>query len=351
TTLIAESADAERLQGSIRKLVEVVARKVNDKEGRRRPGKPHLAMGSTTYREQSIEFVNLTGVPMPVAPAWAVAEGRLIVALYPQMVQAALDRMAGDTAGDTLADNADFVAARKVLGGIGSTVTYLNTRRAAQQLYAIALPLAQMGAAMAQGAGVNIDVSSFPTQQALTGRLFGHVATTQHTDQGILYASYGPLPFGVGSIGEGAGATTAVAISVLLPSLSRARTLAKRQVSQANLKGIGVSCLIYANDEPDGRFPPDLKTLIEDGVITEKQLVAPADPTGRDSYVFLAGGLAVDRVSYPHQLIVAHERTDLNDGEGVNVVFADGHAEFVHTERFEMLLEQTKKELEKLQSP
>ncbi|MCH7813110.1 MAG: hypothetical protein IID40_03725 [Planctomycetes bacterium] len=351
TTLIVESTDAERLRGSIGKLLEVVAREVNDEEGRQRLGKPHLALGSTTYRDRTIEFVNLSGVPMPIAPAWAVADGRLIVALYPQMVQAALDRMAGDTTGDTLADNADFAAARKVLGGIGSTVTYLNTRRAAQQLYALALPLAQVGAAMAQGVGVDIDVAGFPTQQALTRHLFGHVATTQHTDQGILFASYGPLPFGVGSIGEGVGATSALTISVLLPSLSRARTLSKRIVSLSNLRGIYMACMIYANDQPDGRFPPDLATLIELGEIPAKQLQAPLDKTGEVSYVYLTPGLLVDHVTLAHQMIVAHERTDLNDGEGVNVIFADGHAEFVRTERFEMLLEQTKKELEKLQSP
>ncbi len=43
-------------------------------------------------------------------------------------------------------------------------------------------------------------------------------------------------------------AIIALLISILLPSLSRARELSKRLVCQANMKGIGTSCKIYAND-------------------------------------------------------------------------------------------------------
>jgi prepilin-type N-terminal cleavage/methylation domain-containing protein len=42
-------------------------------------------------------------------------------------------------------------------------------------------------------------------------------------------------------------AIIALLISILLPSLSRARELSKRLVCQANLKGIGTSCKTYAN--------------------------------------------------------------------------------------------------------
>jgi len=43
-------------------------------------------------------------------------------------------------------------------------------------------------------------------------------------------------------------AIIALLISILLPSLSRARELSKRLVCQSNLKGFGTSCKIYAND-------------------------------------------------------------------------------------------------------
>jgi len=43
-------------------------------------------------------------------------------------------------------------------------------------------------------------------------------------------------------------AIIALLISILLPSLSRARELSKRLVCQSNIKGVGTSCKIYAND-------------------------------------------------------------------------------------------------------
>jgi len=49
-------------------------------------------------------------------------------------------------------------------------------------------------------------------------------------------------------------AIIALLISILLPSLSRARELSKRTVCLANVKGIGSAFYIYAQDDP-GTFP------------------------------------------------------------------------------------------------
>jgi len=46
-------------------------------------------------------------------------------------------------------------------------------------------------------------------------------------------------------------AIIALLISILLPSLSRARELSKRLVCAANVKGIGTSMKIYANDNAE----------------------------------------------------------------------------------------------------
>jgi prepilin-type N-terminal cleavage/methylation domain-containing protein/prepilin-type processing-associated H-X9-DG protein len=56
-------------------------------------------------------------------------------------------------------------------------------------------------------------------------------------------------------------AIIALLISILLPSLSRARELSKRLVCASNVKGIGTSCKIYANENdeswPIPEFNPD----------------------------------------------------------------------------------------------
>jgi len=343
-TLIVESPDAARLQGNLRKLFEFLNRKIEEEGGSGR-----LIVGSMDHRDHKIDYLNVVGAPIPVAPAWTADGNRLIVALYPQMVTVALDRLAQkDLAADSLTANPDFAAAKKVLGGVGSTVTYVNTRRAMEQLYALVLPLAQMGVAMAQAEGFALDISCLPSQQAVTQHLFGHLATTDNLADGVLYESYGPLPLGAPALGESAGGTSLLMASILLPSLSRARSLAKRQVSAANLRGIGMGCMIHANDNQE-RFPSDLQTLIQNGTITETQLHAPADPTDQVSYVYLAANLRIDRIRYPGMTIIAHERTDLNDGEGVNALFADSHVEFLKPDRFEQLLADSKRDLEAAQ--
>ena len=63
-------------------------------------------------------------------------------------------------------------------------------------------------------------------------------------------------------------AIIALLISILLPSLSRARELSKRLVCAANLKGIGTSAKLYANDNFEKWMVPGFKsTLIDNGGI------------------------------------------------------------------------------------
>ncbi len=54
-------------------------------------------------------------------------------------------------------------------------------------------------------------------------------------------------------------AIIALLISILLPSLSRARELSKRLVCQSNMKGIGTSAKIYANDNREKWMIPGYK--------------------------------------------------------------------------------------------
>lgn len=64
-------------------------------------------------------------------------------------------------------------------------------------------------------------------------------------------------------------AIIALLISILLPSLSRARELSKRLVCASNVKGIGTSCKIYANENeeawPIPEFDPD-KTVAKNWI-------------------------------------------------------------------------------------
>ena len=80
-------------------------------------------------------------------------------------------------------------------------------------------------------------------------------------------------------------AIIALLISILLPSLSRARELSKRTVCSANLRGIGQAFYLYAQDDP-GVFPAIAATTTlapstaSDG---QMQIFFPADRTTEPS--------------------------------------------------------------------
>jgi prepilin-type N-terminal cleavage/methylation domain-containing protein/prepilin-type processing-associated H-X9-DG protein len=74
-------------------------------------------------------------------------------------------------------------------------------------------------------------------------------------------------------------AIIALLISILLPSLSRARELSKRLVCASNVKGIGTSAKIYANDNNERWMVPGFKRgLIDNGGIDYLAETAENDP-------------------------------------------------------------------------
>ena len=326
-TVVLKPEDPEVLMTNLATLGTTIGRMAGQKADVRRLRSPH----------GEIRYFNLGGVPMPVAPAWGHRGDYVVIALYPQMVEAALRRMDGGLDRDeSLLANPDFVRARKLLPDRVNAISYGDMKPAVRLLYGLALPLAQVGCAMAQGEGIDLDVSLMPTCESLTRHMFGAVSATTADADGITWVSHGPLPLG-GSIVGSSVSGVAMATSIALPSLSRARTLSKRTVSASNLRGIGQACFIYAN-ENDEQFPPDLQTLVKKGYCTPKQFHAPQDSGQGISYIYLGGTAADD----PRN-VLAYERPDINRGEGVNVLFSDSHVEWMKMPDFQRALEETKK--------
>src|SRR4051812_46947094 len=135
----------------------------------------------------------------------------------------------------------------------------------------------------------------------------------------------------------------ALLISILLPSLNRAREQGNRVKCASNLRQIGLAVQMYANDNK-GAFPPDLATLNKDGDLDGSVFVCPSTnhsaASGKPSYqlgkdlsdVYVGGGMTTPA---PTNAIVAYEPPTDHTGSqtgprsGGNVLFADGHVEFV----------------------
>jgi prepilin-type processing-associated H-X9-DG protein len=156
------------------------------------------------------------------------------------------------------------------------------------------------------------------------GLILGIVALSRASGQPQRYGGRGLAISGI--VASGVGMVTSimfVMILILLPSLARAREMAKRAVCAANIQSIGTGLFAYA-EENDGEFPPDLDTLISEGYIAPQTLQCPSDDDS-DSYEYdpeVAQSAAEDEP-------ILKEHLENHRGEGQNTLFGDGHVEFV----------------------
>lgn len=124
-------------------------------------------------------------------------------------------------------------------------------------------------------------------------------------------------------------------VSILLPSLSRARELSKRTVCAANLRGIGQAMYIYAQSEPDGAFPDDIQKVLSSGFTTPKQFVCPSSLGGIQSYYYVPGQTTN---SAPNGVLLFEDPANHN-GEGGNVLYQDGHVQFIKGQQFQSIVD------------
>jgi competence protein ComGC len=140
-------------------------------------------------------------------------------------------------------------------------------------------------------------------------------------------------------------AGTSLGLSITLPSLARARELAKRTVCAQNLSKIGKAMYIYANKHDD-KFPPSLRTLVESGALTADDLICPSsedkpEKGSGSSYIYIGGQAG----AAPGRNVIAYEK-DNHEGEGGHVLFADSHVDFITPySKVEQLVRETKARL------
>jgi prepilin-type processing-associated H-X9-DG protein len=283
----------------------------------------------------TVHYLLIGGYPIPVAPAWGFVGQRCVVGLFPQTVAVAMRQADPQTRGPSLLDQPDYKAARPLLPEKLTSVGYADARQSHRTWYALKHLALTAVASLSAGTPQAFDLAAVPTYPQELKEVRNTVWGCGADEHGVIYRGFGSSAASllIGSDPSGL-ATVALTTSILLPSLSRAREIAKRAVSAANLRGIGQACFIYAN-EHDGRFPPQLADLLPDGRITEKMLHSPRDDLPDVSYVYIAGQKFESRPTN----ILAYER--LIGDEGTNVLFIDGHVEWMKVEAFRSALRET----------
>ncbi len=327
--LVAEAKDAARIDASLRRIVEMARPMLLQKDVR-------LAVQTSKYAGRDIHYVVIGGVPSPVAPAWCIVDGWWVFGLVPQTVAAAAAQVDAKTRGGSILDVADVSAVRAKLPQSIMSFSYSDDRALLRSIYPLVMLAGNALLSMAPESAKADLLLVPPVEEALTN-VRQTVCTTSRETDGVLYAQIGgggPIPVGI--------AAAAMGVSILLPSLSRAREIAKRSVSQSNLKGIGMGCHVYANDNAD-KFPPDLDALIRMGAVTEQMLRSPRDEADGRSYVYIAG--QSPGRGNPANDVLAYER--LTGEEGTNVLFGDGHVQWMKLDEFRKAVRETYQRLKR----
>jgi hypothetical protein len=347
--LTAEVKDANRLAGAVARLEALLkpAAKPSDNEepdGFHFP-RPAPAVRVVTSGGVEVHYVSFSGMPLPVAPAWAIYKGRLYVAAWPQIILSAIDNQSKGS----LANNAGFKELRAKMGGNPSILSYINTPRALRMGYGVPLALWTMGSGMIPSQATQPALPDWlPPLSVLEKYVRPDMGAVSSDKDGITIESCGSIPlFSVAPV------MPALGVAVLMPGLSRARSLARGASSKANLSAIGKGIAIWSAANKD-QFPPDLAALVEDGQ-SPSILVSPLSGrqppkydrekktlTGELDYIYIK----LDS-SAPSELVCAYERPENSVNGIINVLFADLHVGEMDAQSLNEAIKKTQEYLKK----
>ena len=122
--------------------------------------------------------------------------------------------------------------------------------------------------------------------------------------------------------------------------------LSTRAIEAANLRGIGQAIHMYTDQYGDV-FPPDPESLLNAGFVTKKQLLSPhLDRLPSNDELIWDFHFVVDQAGDSPRSIMAYSDPLYNDGAGANILYVDGHVEFVSEPEFSVVIERFLNEFE-----
>ena len=298
------------------------------------------------------EDVYYLDVPL-LAPAYAVHDGRLFLGLHPQSVasaMAAADDVKNGAA--SIRQSEKFRTVRERLGKSATAgLSYVDAPALAGPFYQSYQQLVRLGVGLAGVNGIDTPPPVLPPLRTVLANLSPEGSTAWVDDDGYHSLRVQSFPgSGALSLDESAGlGGAALGTSILLPSLNRARETANRIKCASNQRTLGQAMLLYSN-EHRGQYPPDLATILITQDLPPDVFVCPsgdsaAPPAGsllkpdgspdeakmrawvgaNSDYVYLGGG---KNNAAPAEIVLLYEKPSDHDGDGMNLLFGDGHVEF-----------------------
>ena len=166
-------------------------------------------------------------------------------------------------------------------------------------------------------------------------------------------AVFGGRGLAIGGVCTGAGGIVlrVMLIALLLPSLARAREQARRVVCANNLRQIAL--VIHTQGEDNrGRLPATLEEVMGQRGLSAEQFCCPSARVARGgvhvSYEYIPG----QGMSDNPQNVLMYDKPANHRGEGMNILFLDGHVQFVKPlAKAEQLIAQTKERIAQRHKP
>ena len=249
------------------------------------PGQPSWQapnLATVSVGDTDITYVRISTDFIPIAPAWAAHDGKLIIAPWPQVIESLI----AGVGASPLPTEPNFQAATGQVTRQPTVLAYFNLPKIIRQQYLGALVL-WTGAANSVCKEGLIDARPdwLPSLHAFEKSLWPRIEAVSADEGAITIESYGSMPIAHAALGL--SSPTAIAgLGFALPTLGRARALARESLSQSQLRAIGTAIEMYKGSH-EQTPPPDLQALVNGKFIGAKALISPQSVHGRDAYIYI----------------------------------------------------------------
>ena len=336
-TLVNRPRNPEKLEKSLTQLEDFI----NEQAAAALKGNEpqiHIAFRREKVGNVTIHFL---GFPA-VTPAWAIQNGNMYVALYPEVISAATARAAAG--GKSLLDNPGFAALRQKLAAKQITsFDYADLPRLAPESYGTWLGISRL-AGVGDLLGVSSPINILPPLDTLTANLGPSGQVTWTDADGFHMRGSTPFPGADLLVSDPSSmsiAQVSLMTSIMLPALNRSREMANRVKSASNLRQIGLGAMMFANGQRNGAFPKDMGELLKTQDLSIDVFINPrssnAAPQGltpqqqqqwvKENGDYVWNGAGKNNAT-PADVPIGWEKPQgLTDG--INILFGDGHVDFV----------------------
>jgi prepilin-type processing-associated H-X9-DG protein len=250
----------------------------------------------------------------------------------------------------SIMQRAEFVTLQKQLGDHAACgLSFSNLPSTAREGYTGILALTRLYLGMGDIFGLRVPPMVIPPLGKIAPELTPCGSISWTDAAGFHMKSLCPFPGSQVLAGSSVGSSVVIGeasmmVSILLPSLNKARETANRAKCASNEHQIGLGILLYANDN-NQKMPDDLGTLLKTEQLQMSVFVCPSSGTQlpanaatmsvdeqaawvneHSDYVYLGKGLKENQVDATR--VVLYEKDGAHEHDGMNLLYGDGHAEW-----------------------